>query len=225
MRSFMTMQHEFAGICLESGALFPNRWKISVDMVAYIKAGTSDAEIAEASRLATLAYQKIQFWLNTSLDNIMLIDVTNQDDCLLAMHVENPGMFIPNATLTDDRLAQLLHAKMAALSEGHLVIGKISITSDQSALGYTFDPVDTGYTLPTTVSDYLTDTPTLHTTPWWHRNDGFCMEIPVGEDGKILVEVEDPLIHFDALVSEETADKPSAPARILHVEKWSPKKL
>ena len=223
LRSFMSVDYEFVGVCVDDGAVYPNVWNFSVDMVACAKYNATAQEIQQASKAAELAYRRIHCWLDINLHGIVITDVTKPNDFSIAMHVENPVMYVPG-NLSDDILAQLLHAKMFSLANGDLIIGAIRMSSRQSALSYTFDPADTGYTLPETV-DYFKHSALHHDIPWWFRNDGFCMEIPENKDNPGVCIVEDPLDEFERETATPVEPVKTSPGRVVHIDSWVPKKV
>ena len=223
LRSYMTMNYKFTGVCLDDGVLYPNTWDISVDMVAGVKHTATQQEVHQAGQDAAMAYEKIKYWLDINLNNVLVANVCDGADFALAMHVENPVMYMPGS-ITDDTIVQLLHAKMTSLANGKLTIGAIRSTSQQSELGYTFDPTDTGYSLPSTV-DYFKHSALHHDTPWWFRNDGFCMEIPKNKDNPGVCMVEDPLDEFERETATPVEPVKTSPGRVVHIDSWVPKKV
>lgn len=222
LRSYMIMDYVFDGVCIEDGMLYPNSWKFSVDLTAAARRSAGAEQIEQTSKAATAAFLKIRYWLDTSLRGIVLARVDNLSDFELAMHVENPVMYVPGE-LTDDVISQLLHAKISALAGTGLIVGTLRIASSQSELRYAFDPAETGYNLPET-SDYFTYGKLQHETPWWFRDDGFCIELPVPQDGTVC-QIADPMDKFFTQMESDPEERPSAPGRVTRIDSWTPKKV
>jgi hypothetical protein len=222
LRSYMIMDYVFDGVCIEDGTLFPNSWKFSVDLTATARGNAGADQIEQVSKAATAAFLKIRYWLDTNLRGIVLSLVDNHSDFELAMHVNNPVMYVPG-TLSDDVISQLLHAKISALAGTGLIVGALRIASSQSELRYAFDPAETGYNLPDT-TEYFTYGKVLHDVPWWFRDDGFCVELPVPQDGSEHQYV-DPMDKFLAPMESDTEEQPSTPGRVTRIDSWTPKKV
>ena len=218
LHSHMVVDYGFFGTTLHNNEIIPNHWSLSIDMGAFARPGATPEEVEEDTRTVALAYKRMRAWLDIGLNGVVFVDVSSDEDFAIAMHVTNPVVYVPGA-ITDELIAQLIHAKISALSGDALVMGAIRISSKQSSVSYTFSTSDQGYRLPETTK-YFTRSKTKHSVPWWHRNDGFCLEIPVTESGEEIV-VEDPL---DFLSEEHTGPKASA-GRMVRIDNWAPKKV
>lgn len=227
-KSYMTLEYNFSGIRVQNSALTPVNWELAVDLFALEKKGKS----RESSEIdAGTAYQRLYFWLDTNLSNVVVVDVTNEDDFLIANLTTNLVMFCPRAT-TDDTLIQLLHSKLSILAGDDLVICQIYLKSSDSVLSYTFES-DGEYNLPATTKEYYTEGVARDTTPWWNRNDGFCFEFirPADSelsDEELFKDISDPMDEFKKIVSEINDPQFNVvkePAKILQIEKWKPKKV
>lgn len=229
IKSHMTLEYEFSGIRVQDSFLIPVKWKISIDLVAIGKKGKSKEE---SEYDAGIKYQKIYFWLDTNLPNIVVVDVTNEDDLYIANLSSNVMMYCP-AMPGDDLLIQLLHAKISSLAGPNLIVGEIHVKGDDSSLQYTFDCPDSGYLLPATTAEYYTESTTRDKEPWWFRDDGFCFEFARPLDGEqtdeeLFGDITDPMDEFYKIM-EEVSDihilLAREPAKIVQVEKWKPKTI
>ena len=226
IKNHMSMEYYFTGIRILSGSLIPVDWHISVDMVAIGKKGktTEDAEYN-----ATVAYQKLYFWLETNLPGIIAVDVSNDDDLYLANLSSNIMLYCP-AEPYDDVIVQLLHSKFTALADGNLLIGEVRVKGSDMSVRYSFE-AEGGYNLPDKTEDYYTEGVARDKKPWWMRNDGFSFEFirpsntEISND-ELFKDIVDPLDEFNKVISEmdSTMDM-REPARIVQVEKWKPKKV
>jgi hypothetical protein len=226
IKNHMSMEYDFTGIRILSGSLIPVDWHISIDMVAIGKKGkpTEDAEYT-----ATVAYQKLFFWLETNLPGIVAVDVSNEDDLYLANLSSNIMLYCP-AEPYDDIIVQLLHSKFTALADGSLLIGEVRVKGSDMSVQYSFEP-DGGYALPDKTANYYLEGVARDKEPWWMRNDGFSFEFIRPEDSEIsddelFKDIVDPLDEFNRVISEmdSTLDM-REPARIVQIEKWKPKKV
>lgn len=230
VRSHMSMEYDFSGIRLLEGSLVPVDWHISIDLVALDKKGSKSHDEAELN--ANMAYQRLYFWLEANLPNIVAVDVSNQDDLYIANLVSNIMLYCP-AEPFDDVIAQLLHCKLSALADGHLLVGELRIKASDMTVQYSFEPGEFGYNLPETTEEYYTESKTKDAEPWWLRNDGFSFEFVRPDDLEIpeeefYKEIIDPLVEFEKVI-QDMADRAigvtKEPARIVQVEKWKPKKV
>lgn len=228
IKSHMTLEYSFSGIRILNGALIPVDWQIKIDIAALDKKG-KDKDDVEFD--ASITFQRIFFWLETNLPNIVMVNVSNAEDLFIANLSSNIMMYCPDAP-HDDLLAQLIHSKVSVLAGDDLLIGNIVINGSDVSVSYTFDPSDTGYTIPITTADYYKEGKVRDETPWWIRDDGFSFEFvrPIDEtitDEEFFKDIVDPMIEFDKII-KEASDKVGnmgEPARIVQVDKWKPKKI
>jgi hypothetical protein len=229
IRNHMTLEYDFTGVRILDSALVPVDWHLSIDLVAIDKKAKS-TDMSEYE--ATMTYQKLYFWLDTNLPNIIMVDVSNEDDLYIANLSSNIMMYAPIEPY-DDVIVQLLHSKLSVLAETNMLIGEMRLKGSDMSVQYTFDPADTGYNLPNKTADYYTEGKSRDEIPWWLRNDGFCFEFVRPEDTtltdeELFKDVMDPMDEFDKAVkeaSEKFTTVPREPARIVQVERWKPKKV
>jgi len=225
----MTLTYSFTGIRVFDNLLTPVDWELSVDMVATMKPGK---EREDLEYNASVTYQKIYFWLDTNLPNIVVVDVNNETDLYISNLSSNIMMYCPSIP-ADDVIIQLLHSKLVSLSGEDLVIGEMQLKGSDTSLKYTFDCADGEYMLPTTVAEYYPEGTARDVKPWWTRDDGFCFEFirPTDtdlDDSELFGDILDPLDEFYKWVKEsDNEDSPAGitkePAKIVQVEKWKPK--
>lgn len=228
IRSHMTLTHSFTGMRLQDGFLTPVDWDLTIDLVATGKTGKSKEDVEYS---ASVAYQKIYFWLDTNLPNIVMVDVNNEDDLYIANLSSNIMMYCPGNP-GDDMIIQLLHSKISVLAGHDLIVGEMHLKGSDTSLQYTFDG-DNGYMLPLTVEEYYTEGTAKDTDPWWTRNDGFCFEFIRPTDTKVSDEelfkgIIDPLDEFNRWISDNAnvhIGIAKEPAKIVQVERWKPKKV
>ena len=229
IKSHMTMEYNFSGIRLQSGTLTPVDWNVTVDLLAVCKKGSSKEEVEYS---ASVTYQRIYFWLDTNLPNIILVNVTNEDDLYIANLSSNIMMFCPDVP-SDDLLIQLIHAKISALADSNLLVGDIHLKGSDTSLQYTFDYNDSGYALPADTVDYYAEGVAKDLVPWWHRNDGFCFEFirpkdTEQSDEELFGQIVDPMIEFQSFLDESINAGISVakePAKIIQIEKWKPRTI
>lgn len=229
IKSHMTLEYDFSGIRLQDGSLTPVDWQLRVDLVATGKKGKAKEETEYE---AGITYQKVYFWLDTNLPNIITVDVSNPDDLYIANLTSNIMMFCPGNT-GDELLIQLLHSKISALASPDLLVGEIHLKGSDSTLHYTFDCTNGDYALPINTKEYYTEGVAKDAQPWWLRSDGFCFEF-IRPEGNVLPDEElfgnivDPMVEFNnimAEVNETHIGLVREPAKIVHVDKWIPKKI
>jgi hypothetical protein len=228
IRNYMTLDYEFSGIRIQDAFMSSVDWRLTVNLTAPEKKSRSKEE---AESRANTAFQKIYFWLETNLPNIVVVNVNSESDLLIANLSSNIMMYCPGGT-SDDIIIQLLHSKMTALADKDLIVGEMKLKGSDSTILYTFDCEDDMYAMPATTAEYYTEGTARDNEPWWSRNDGFCFEFIRPGDSKLTDEelfkdISDPLQEFHRMMSETdpTFGKVNEPARIVQVEKWKPRKV
>ena len=228
IKRHMTMEYKFSGIRLLSCTLIPTEWQISIDIVALEK---KNKPVEDAEYEATIAYQRLFFWLDTNLPGIIAVDVSDEDDLFIANLSSNIMMYCPSEPY-DDVIIRVLHSKLTTLSLCNLNIGEIRLKAGDMSVQYSFDPSDSGYDLPLTTESYYTEGIARDKKPWWMRNDGFSFEFIKPDetelsDEELFSDIVDPLDEFDKAISEMDEDSITLrePARIVQVDKWKPKKI
>lgn len=227
--SHMTLEYKFSGIRIQDSSLIPVDWVLTIDLVGTGKQGKDAAKIEYD---ASIKYQKVHFWLDTNLPNIVVVDVGSEDDLYIANLTTNNMLFCPDSPC-DDLLLELLHSKISTLSTPDLLVGEMHLRASDSLLQYVFSCVDGSYDLPTLTADYYIGGVTRDTIPWWMRNDGFCCEFarPDGNtqtDKELFGEITDPLDEFHRIMAEVSdmhIGLIKEPAKIIQVEKWKPVKV
>lgn len=228
-KNYMTLEFAFTGIRIIDGHLAPVDWLLQINMAAFVGRGKSREHVELA---ANVAYQKIYYWLETNCHDIIVVDVSNEKDLLIANLTANIMMYCPEAP-SDITIAQLIHAKLTALSTDDMVIGEIKIKGSDTPLTYTVDIADGNYTLPETTEEYYAEGNAKDMYPWWHRDDGFCFEFvrPAGttlSDEELFKDIVDPMVDFKHHVSEVLTEQPAIvrePAKIVQMEKWKPTRV
>ena len=230
IKNHMSLEYDFAGIRLLNGSLVPVDWHISADLVAMDKKGKLSVEELEYN--ATVAYQKLFFWLDTNLPNIVIVDVNSPEDLYIANLSANIMMYCPTAPY-DDVIVQLLHSKLSVLADNSLYVGDLRIKASDMTVRYTYSLADTGYSMPKTTEEYYPEGKTRDAIPWWSRNDGFSFEFVKPEetelsDEELYGDIIDPMTEFYKIIADATEENTlgtKEPARIVQVEKWKPKKI
>ena len=229
IRSHMTLEYDFTGIRLQEGCFTPVDWKLTVDLIA--PRGTTQKSKEDSELKAGMTYNRIHFWLDTNLTNVIVVDATNEDDLYLANLSANITLYCPG-DVSDDHVIQLIHSKLSALAAGTMVVGEMQLKGSDTSAAYTFDCPDGAYELPVSPSEYI-EGEARDEEAWWFRNDGFCFEFikPVAAEGETIPEdifgdIVDPMTEFERMVQEATESFVGIikePARIVQVEKWKPK--
>lgn len=229
IRNYMTLNFEFAGIRIQEGFLSPVDWKLSVNLIVSAK---KDKDKKSIEHRASVVYQKLNFWLDTNLSYIAMVDVESEDDLYIANLSSNIMMYCPGSP-TDDLLIRLLHSKLSTLAGKDIEIGEIKLQASDTALCYTYDCLEGEYDLPVRTTEYYTEGTCRDSVPWWNRDDGFCFEFVKPEDTEltdeeIFADITDPMDEFARVVSEmdeSLIGMVREPARIVQVEKWKPRKV
>lgn len=225
VKNFMTLDFDFTGIRIQEGYLTPVDWSLSVDLFALEKGTQSKDEVESA---AAFVFQKIYFWLNTNLQGIVAVDVSSDEDLLLANLSSNITMFCPGNP-GDELIIRLLHAKLTSLAGEDLIIGPMRLRASDASLQYNYDCMDGEYDLPRSADEYYQEYPCQDPAPWWTRDDGFCFEFAKAdtpEAVEIAKNIVDPLDEFYSIIAEYSAHGMNRePAKIIKIDKWKPKKV
>jgi len=226
VRSYMKMEFAFSGIRIADKELIPVQWQLSATLVPIQKKKPTKESLPHD---AEITYQRLYFWLETNLPNVIVVDADDNVGIAIATSVTNVMMVCPGAPY-DEMIAELLHHKFTSLVDGHMAIGDITLKSSDTTAAFTFDCPDGAYELPGTVSEYLPYR-SLHTLPWWARNDGYSFEFVMPDSIKdktieeFFGEVSDPMEQFDASVDEMIGEEHTDEAIIIPVSKWKPQKV
>jgi len=229
IKSFMTLNYEFSGTRVMEKYLISAEWTLKVNLVA-VDFG-SKKTVKEMQAASSIAYQKIHFWLESCLPDIIMVSTQNPVGMDIVSKVDNIMMHCPDEP-TDDLIVRMIHSKLSTIASDSILIKEVFLESNDNPASYTFSLTDVGYDLPAKVSDF-TDLSSLHETPWWERYDGFSFEFlsPPNSDippEEIFKDVSDPLQEFEdaVLMSIGTITeviKDTKPAEIIQIEKWKPK--
>lgn len=227
IKNFMTLEYEFVGTRIIDQSLTPVSWSLKINLVSANSKGKTREEIEEN---ANLTYQKIYFWLDTNLPNVVLVNVADENDLYIANLSSNIMLYCPGKA-TDDMMIQLLHAKITSLVNHSLFVGEMELKGSDTTLRYTFDCPNGDYMLPLRIKDYYTEGTPRDEFPWWTRDDGFCFEFirPEGTtstDAELFGEIIDPMDEFYSVMTGiDDIGIVREPARIIQTERWSPKKV
>lgn len=241
----MSLDYEFTGIRLIDSSLTSVDWHLTANLIAKKKNGKSKEE---SEHDANISYQRLYFWLDINLPQIIMVDAMDDDDLYLSTLSSNVTMFCPGVP-TDDLIVQLLHSKLSTLAGSNLLLGEITLKGSDTSISYTYDSSEEGYDLPLETKDYFGEKGIVRdTNAWWTRDDGFCSEIihilpeiegvtldtnnaseSVTPDAKKYFEhVIDPMVEFDRVIVSEIGSHIGImhdPAKIVQIEKWKPKTI
>jgi hypothetical protein len=226
----MALDYSFTGIRLVDGALYPVDWHLTANIIAQLKKSSTKEESEHA---ANVAYQRMCYWLDINLPEIIVVNVESEDDLYLANLASNITMYCPGPP-NDDLIIQLLHSKLSTIAGESLVIGEIHLKASDTTLSYTFDASEGEYDLPVTSKEYYPEGAIIKDEePWWMRNDGFCFEIIREEEEEkpatseeYFINVVDPMLEFDkAAAGSSHISITREPAKILQIEKWKPRTI
>lgn len=220
---YMNIVHKFAGIRSDGGYLQSTNWELKLQLVG-------NALIENHMERNQMAFNKILFWLESTLNNVIVFDPSDENSSVIAGMSENIFLLTPELP-SDDVLIRVLHSKLTAIANNEVVIGEMTLETEGMPVSYTFNNHD-GYDLPETVKDYIPDMVSLFKEPWWDRNDGYSFEFLKKRGDKrkiadIYNDIIDPLSEFEESVANytELTMTPHTEAEIIKPNKWNPKKV
>ena len=195
-RSIVTIPFKFSAVRIFGRNMNPTELTAKLACTPAKSDERTPKKIEEASQEGM---QRLTFWWDTIMDNVVIIDVQNEVIDNIVSSIENNVMFCPGLP-SDHLIVELLHSKISAITKGFFDIHSISLRSeDTNGIETMFRNID-GYNLPGI--EYF-PSQALHLVPWWERDT-----IEVCEFVKDAV-VEDELYnHFSDFFgsSKEEAD-------------------
>ncbi len=194
-RSSVILPYKFSAVRVFESELHPTVFELKVCCTAAHEEKRTQAQIHEKSQEGM---QRLNFWIDTILQNVIMLDVDSPVFDSIVSVADNSSLFSPGPP-TDHMLVELLHSKMSAITLNMFDIHAISLTSSDTAnVETSFRDVD-GYHLPGI--EYF-EMDTLHPTPWWTRDT-----IEVCEFARGTVMEDELFNHFsDFFGKKEEAD-------------------
>ncbi len=145
-----------------------------------VRASVLPGEDNSSDQEMDAAFTKIKFWF----DNLVgrSVAFARENAAAIAMLVGDDGanrsgnmLMITPDDPSDEHLAVLFQAKMAALAAGALEFGPVTVKSD-NVIGLTFTFTgDSSEVLPS-MADWIGER-TFFDTPWWFRNDASTLDV------------------------------------------------
>jgi hypothetical protein len=193
-KSFISINHSFSGCRFINDMIVSTNWTLAFKVHAM--------EDINDDIVPSYVLDRAQFWLETIMDQILVLDVSDEVALDVGEIVSNPVLYAPGQT-TDEMIAILLHSKLSALLGSAYVVDTVTLNSSDSNATYTYSPQDSDNYLPETVMEY-TGSKGVEKLPWWVRNDGWTYEFLLPDDARIdldefFSEVTDPLSLFDEI--------------------------
>lgn len=220
------MTRKFSGIRIVDGeygnSFVPTSWVLTYEITP-----TEPSEEGIINK-GEIAYEKIKFWMDYILDNVILSRQDNEVAINLSYTANNSVVLTPYYP-SDSHMVQLLHAKFQSIAGNDLDIGLITLQNLDSNTRCKFSTYDDNYSLPEG-DDYMENM--YYDTPWWFRNTmdfaDFTQE-DIDNDPELaeFVHGEDPLVEFERELlksySEHSNREPKTAEIIKMPKKWSPK--
>lgn len=221
----MTLEYAFNGIRVIEDTLIPTKWKMKISLLG--GGDVARAQGKDPDKSSSEAYQRLNYWLDLNLPNIIITDLNNEFGVFVANNSGNVMMYCPGEP-ADDLIIRLLHAKLTALCDNKLIIIAIQMKAKDVSASYTYTPNAGDYQLVATTKELYTQ-PALHEKPWWFRNDGFTFEflLPEGSSetvDELFKDIFDPLNDFAADWDEDEMEV-EVELEPAPVTKWKPKKV
>lgn len=193
-RSCVSIPFKFNAVRIYGVSLHPTIFEISISCTVIEDARTPAVVESKSEE----GMQRLNFWMESILTDVVIVDVNSDLFTDLAGSVDNTVMYCPGPP-TDHLLVELLHSKITSITAGMFDIHCVTIKStDTHGIETSFRPID-GYELPGV--GYIAEE-VMHPVPWWQRD---TIEICEFAKGAVL---EDELFnHFSDFFSPK---KPEA---------------
>jgi len=197
--SYMSFTFSFTGMRMVGSAFCPTDWDVEVELI-----GDNEAHTPEQH---TVAFQRMVYWAELALSDIIVIGSENYDS-MLARECENLVMWLPENG-SDELLAQALHSKLQTIAGKAIILGEIRVNPSDAPTKYFFSPVKIGQYNISSENKNLTDVSVYHEHPWYCRNDSLTYELIVDDHQSkqdydvLLKDYEDPLDLLNAQLSEQ----------------------
>lgn len=167
----------------------------------------------------------IKFWIEESLDGIILVNATDEIDLKISLNTKNNVMYCPGVP-TDSMVALLVYAKLVNIVENKIRIFKFELESTDFGTVTTLCG-DTTTALPLTTE--YSNIQVYDIKPWWLRSDGYTVEFPYSDkdfdEAYPQKDTYDILTDFNNEYNEQVDDEEiSELQEILEIKKkWKPK--
>lgn len=211
-RHSMTVKHDFRAVRHIDAGLVPVEFKVTINMFG---PETTKEEVAIQTRKTSIAFYKLNFWLETFLHEAIVTDVISVNDV---------GAFANNIIMlpesNDDIFLQALHSKVSAILGDDMNVGEIKLYADDQKIEHNYNH-NGRYDLPTDSEYFGGDS--YFEVPWWERSDACTFDVnddyPDIEGLESLTEVLDEYVNgvMEGLAQNTPADDL---ADIVKVEKW-----
>lgn len=218
--SYMTSAFQFAGIRRIGRMCKPTQWDLAIQLATQ---ESDTMTLEEQSTLANVSFQKLVFWLEVQLEDIIIADVSDIEIDQIIGAADNNFMYCPFEP-TDDVLVQLLHAKIQTILGDRITVGDLTLKSSDCMSSYSFN-ASTPYRLPNATVEYVLDP--IYTTPWWFRPTMDTYDISNPEEGEEAFEYpEDALAMIEkqlleALSADESEAVEKPPAEVVSIASYT----
>lgn len=184
--SYMSYTHVFSGMRLMHDKLQPVEWNLEVKFAGLEREGIGETQF-KAELIACCS--KVCFWLENFVQDCIITSA--EDDAIDYLCLLENNIILLCDTPTDDLLAETIHSKLTALSNGKLLIGEIKISASDNKTTFYFSSLDGKYSLPSQ-EEFFGDE-AVYSTPWWTRDDCDTIEMTLDpvEDGEEPVSREE----------------------------------
>lgn len=176
--TMVDFKHSFTLVRVLGNTIVPARMKMRAEVIPAEDAQEIDFNIT---------FIKTKFWLDNVVAKSVAFSHENALGWSMMLDSEKKPRFTNTLMITpyeptDDHLAVLLQAKMAAFSGGKLEFGCIRVEAEGEGVVYTYVG-DWTEDLPT-MDNWLASKPYYFDVPWWMRDDASNLDVapPEGAD-------------------------------------------
>lgn len=134
-----------------------------------------------------IAYQKLCFWLNNCLHDLIIVSITDPTLEVL-QEFENKNIMVIHDYPSEENIIKIFHSKMSSIVSGPLQIGEMKLKLTNKQITYSFSCPDMKYDLPSI--EYIPEGIIMSDLPWWFRGTSEIADTII-DDNEDEISIED----------------------------------
>lgn len=134
-----------------------------------------------------IAYQKLCFWLNNCLHDLIIVSITDSTLDIL-QEFENKNIMVIHEYPSEENIIKIFHCKMSSIVNGPLQIGEMKLKIANKQITYSFSCPEMKYDLPSI--EYIPEGIIMSELPWWFRGTSEIADVVI-DDNEDEISIED----------------------------------